>query len=139
MSNRPVLFDSFGSLLVLYRQGKYTGDRPNFVYHFGTMLRSVTGPDARYAQSYHVTPEDILKVLGWLAAAEADGRLFWRETTSIYSQEELGRFQNTLAALRRLGADIPEYINSRTHPSAYWNVPAMREFLGGSVEFANPI
>jgi hypothetical protein len=142
MSKRPVLFDSFGYLLIKYRRGEYTGDQPHFVYHFGTMLKGITDPETRYAENYHVSMEDIQKILGWLAPAEADGRLFWRETEYIHSAEERERFQQTLATLRRLGAtDIPEYDPTlAAHCNAFWNIPAQREFLkDSSVEFANPI
>ena len=138
---KPVLFDSFGYLLIAFRKGNFVGDAPNHVYHFGTMREGITHRETNYSENYRVSQEDIDMILGWLKVAEDQGRLHWRQCLQITDPLEIERFQATLGALRRLGASVPEYNPSscRTPPNVYWNVPAMREFLGDSVEYANRI
>jgi len=139
--SKPILFDSFGYLLIAFRKGTFVGDAPNHVYHFGTMKKGITDPDSRYSENYKVSQEDINMILGWLKVAEDEGRLHWRTCENITNPQEIERFQTTLGALRRLGASIPEWnpLACRGAPNAFWNVPAMREFLGDSVEYANSI
>lgn len=134
---KPILFDSFGYLLILFREGKFKGDAPHHVYHFNTFLEGAKDPDVDYSGQYKVSPEDIDGILKDLETAESEGRLQWRR--GLTSQDELGRFLNTLVALRKLGAEIPEWSPSVVHFDAFWNVPAMRRFLKDSVEYANGI
>lgn len=136
-TKKPLLYDSFGYLLIMVRDGTWEGDKPHHVYHFGTMLEGATG--TRYSENYRVSREVIAAVLEQLKTAEAEGRLIWRKNTYIRHESEQERFQATLATLRRLGADIPEYSQRLAHPDAYWNIPAMREFLQDRVDYASRI
>lgn len=139
MSIKPKLFDSFGYLLIMLKRGEWHGDKPHHVYHFGTMLEGITDPSSRYSQNYGVSQETINDLLVELKAAELDGRLLWRQNKYLRHESEQARFQATLSTLRRLGADIPEYQPSGLYEDCYWNIPAMREFLGDRVEYANSI
>jgi hypothetical protein len=58
---------------------------------------------------------------------------------SVQEEAEIQRFQNTLQKAREMGANIPEWDYHSTHYDAYWNIPAMRKFLGDSVIYANQI
>jgi hypothetical protein len=139
MSIKPKLYDSFGYLLVMLKRGEWHGDMSHHVYHFGTMLEGINHPETRYAQNYGVSQDAIDRLLVELKVAESEGRLLWRQNEYLRHESEKERFQATLATLRRLGADIPEYQPTGPYPDCYWNIPAMREFLGDRVEYANRI
>lgn len=139
MSIKPKLYDSFGYLLVMIKRGEWHGDKPHHVYHFGTMLEGINHPETRYSQNYGVSQEVIDRLLVELKGAESEGRLLWRQNAYLRHESEQERFQATLATLRRLGADIPEYQPTGPYTDCYWNIPAMREFLGDRVEYANRI
>ena len=139
MNTKPLLFDSFGYLLTLFREGKFKGDAPHHVYHFSTRREGIHDPVTDYSGLYGVSPEDIDNILKGLETAESEGRLSFRGGEYLQSREAVERFQNTLAALRNLGAEIPEWYPSTTHFNAFWNIPSMRRFLGDSVEYANGI
>lgn len=119
--------------------GRPPKDAPHHVYHFVDRREGLHYPAYNYAGFYGVYPEDIDAVLKRLETAESEGRLSFRNGNYLRSLREVERFQNTLVALRKLGAEIPEWDPDSTHFDAFWNVPAMRRFLGGSVKYANDI
>lgn len=132
---KPNLADSFSLLLVAIRDGKFNGDCPNTFYYFGCMksMQAVFST----VEGYDFPQEMLPSVLEMLDKAEKDGRVFWRENDNYFRQGEYDRFNNLLAAMRKVNPNIPNW--GGIHSSscdAFWNIPEMRRFLGDSVNYA---
>jgi hypothetical protein len=133
------LYDSFSYLLIMIKRGEFEGDTPESLYHFGC-TQTLEGI-MKTVRNCEFPLERLGTVLEMLVAAEAQGRVSWRSPGSalMSRSQEIQRFQNTLQKAREMGADIPEWDYHSTHYDAYWNIPAMRKFLGDSVIYANRV
>lgn len=134
-TSRVVLYDSFSYLLRLIKRGNFTGDSPNHIYYFGC-TGTVEGV-MNTVRLYEFPEDRIIEVLEMLARAEQDKRVFWRSADPL--SDECERFCRMLQRARLMGATIPLWDFESAHHDAYWNIPAMRQFLGNSVAYANNI
>jgi hypothetical protein len=140
---KPILIDSFGMLLSKFLKGEYVGDEPHYIYYFAAMREAVFSPECDYLKSKtnphgRATEEQLNALLSLLKVAENDGRCNWRQDRYIRHKSEKNRFRLMLSKLRELGAnDIPEWIESNKDGfnDAYWNIPAMREFIGDRIDY----
>jgi hypothetical protein len=130
-------YDSFSYLLIMIKRGEFVGDTPNSLYHFGCTRLGA----AKTVELYEFPLEKLPALMNMLEKAEAEGRVSWRADKALYilDSTEKERFQKTLTKAREMGASIPKWNCDSGHYNAYWNTPAMREFLGDSVTYANPI
>lgn len=133
------LYDSFSYLLLMIKHGEFEGDTPESLYHFGCTGTLEGVMDT--VRNYEFPMERLEQVLEMLVAAEAQGRVSWRSpgSRSVRDEAEVQRFRNTLQKAREMGANIPEWNYHSRHYDAYWNIPAMRDFLGNSVTYANRV
>jgi hypothetical protein len=128
-----VLQDSFSYLILSIKSGVFMGDTPETIYYFG--CRKNAEVFRACILSYEFPEELMPEVLAMLEKCELEGRVFWR----VLLEPDSGRFQNMLTKARELGASIPEWDHIGPHYHACWNIPAMREFLGTSVTYANRV
>jgi hypothetical protein len=136
----PVIFhDSFSGLLTLIKQGRFSGDSPNRLYYFS--CSGTLGGLTSAVQSSRFPENKVVEVLEMLVEAERDNRVSWRTDPSSedYEDCERTRFCRMLHRAREMGAVIPFWNPFSEHYDAYWNLPAMRRFLGNSVLYANRI
>lgn len=129
-------YDSFSYLLGQIKRGEFPGDAPNHLYHFGCTGTLEGVMDT--VRSYEFPEDKIAGVLEMLAFAAQDGRVSWRMSQTLGKSEQ-SRFRSTLRKAREMGAEIPDWDQHSKHYDAYWNIPAMRRFLGNSVTYANRI
>lgn len=133
------LYDSFSYLLMMIKRGEFEGDTPESLYHFAC-TGTIEGVMST-VKNYEFPVEKLEAVMEMLVVAEAQGRVSWRSpgSRSVMGDAEIQRFQNTLQKAREMGAQIPEWDYHSRHYDAYWNIPAMRTFLGDSVIYANRV
>ena len=133
---RPFLYDSFSYLVMMIKNGMDYWDTYDSIYYFGTTFDPPTL--ARTINDFDLTPEMVQRLTDQLCSAVEDGRVFWRLTGQNADALNRTRFKNMLRCARSLNSDIPLWETTR-HPDAFWNIPAMRDFLGSSVTYANRV
>lgn len=133
---RPFLYDSFSFLAMNIKNGMDYWDTWDSIYYFGTTFDPPTL--ARTINDFNLTPEMSERLTSQLCQAVEDDRVFWRLTGQDADALNRTRFRKMLERARRINSDIPLWESSR-HPDAFWNIPAMRDFLGSYFTYANRV